>query len=84
MCWVGRWYLLCLVLLQGHAYGVGGILANLAQGMPDPPLHPHPGSCLGKIDLVHFILVVTLMRMTCWDLPETFLTYKAQFVMHCL
>ena len=29
----------------------------------------HPGSHLGKVDLVYFVLMVTLMRMTHWDLP---------------
>ena len=69
MCWVGKWHFLHLVLLQGHTDGAGIIPSRVAQGIPDPPLDPHPGSLLGKIGLVHFVLVLMPMRMTHQDLP---------------
>ena len=69
MCWVGEWCFLHLVLLQGHADGVGIITGRVAQGMLDPPLDPYPGFHLGKIGLAHFVLVLMQMRMTHLDLP---------------
>ena len=69
MCWASGWHLLHLVLLHRHADGAGAIPGKVAQGMPDPPLDPHPHYCLGKIDLAHFVLVVMPRRMAHWDLP---------------
>ena len=69
MCWVGEWHFIHLVLLQGHTDGMGIIPSRVAQGMLDPPSVPCPGSCLEKIGLAHFALVLMLMRMTHLDLP---------------
>ena len=33
------------------------------------PLILHPGSHHGKVDLMYFVPMVALMRMTHWDLP---------------
>ena len=40
MCWVGKWHLLHLVLLQGYANGVGAIPSKAAWGMLESPLDP--------------------------------------------
>ena len=48
MCWAGGWHLLSLVLLQGHADGVGAIPNKVAQGMLDPPLDPLSRFPFGK------------------------------------
>ena len=40
MCWIGGWCLLHLVLLQGHASGMGVIPNKAAQGMQESPLSP--------------------------------------------
>ena len=49
--------------------GQGLSLISWPKGHQNLPKIFHPGSHLGEIDLVHFVLVVMPMRMTHWDLP---------------
>ena len=69
ICWVGRWCLLHLVFLQGHANGAVAIPDKVAWGMPESPLDPPSRFPFRRDWPCNLLLAVILMSMTCWGLP---------------